>query len=389
MGQDSERGDAPPDSADGEGADATDITLTAAQVQHGHVRWAPLGTRISSAAGAGPTAPGQLVPNEDRTARLGAPAQGRVVAVRVAPGDRVQAGRVLVTLQSPEAGAAQADLTKARAEVASGRAQATYASSARQRAERLLALKAIPRQDYERAVADDELARSTLTQAEAELRRAETTARSLGATASPSGDITLRAPLTGVVLARTAVPGAVVEAGSPLVVVTDPATLWVTVDAPETLSGSFRVGGTLRFTVPAYPADTFTARIQAVGAGLDPERRTLPVRGVVANRDGRLKPEMLATVAVAGPGGVSGPASSVFLPADAVQRVGGRSVVFVVMPDGKGGGHFMGRAVEIGARSGNQVAVTHGLQAGDLVVTDGAFAVKAQLEKGAMPDMEM
>jgi multidrug efflux pump subunit AcrA (membrane-fusion protein) len=49
----------------------------------------------------------------------------------------------------------------------------------------------------------------------------------------------------------------------------------------------------------------------------------------------------------------------------------------------------MARAVEVGTRSGNQVAITHGLQAGDLVVTGGAFAVRAQIEKGAMPEMEM
>jgi membrane fusion protein, heavy metal efflux system len=211
-------------------------------------------------AAATATVPGQVVPNEDRTARLGAPAGGRVVVVRVSPGDRVRRGDVLVTLQSPEAGAAQSDLSKATAAVASARAQATYARSARERADRLLALKAIPRQDAERAVADDELARATLAQAEAELRRARNAAGQLGAGASATGEIALRSPLAGVVLARTAVPGAVVEAGAPLVVVTDPASLWVTISAPEALAGLFRRGSQLRFTVPAYPADTFAAR---------------------------------------------------------------------------------------------------------------------------------
>jgi multidrug efflux pump subunit AcrA (membrane-fusion protein) len=42
-----------------------------------------------------------------------------------------------------------------------------------------------------------------------------------------------------------------------------------------------------------------------------------------------------------------------------------------------------------GARIGNQVAITGGLRAGDLVVTEGAFAVRAEIEKGAMPAMEM
>lgn len=372
----------------------TGIALTAAQVQHGHVRWAPVimtaaGTGATMALSASTAAPGQIVPDEDRTARLGAPAQGRVISVRVAPGDRVRAGQVLVTLQSPEAGMAQADLAKARAEVASRRAQATYATSAHQRAERLLALTAIPQQDYERAVADDELARAELAQAEAELGRATSTSRALGADASPSGEIALRAPMAGVVLSRSAVPGSVVEAGAPLVLVTDPRTLWITIDAPEALSGSYRTGGKLRFTVPAYPGDTFTARIQAVGAGLDPERRTLPVRGVVENRDGRLKPEMLATVTASEAAGGSAGVPAALLPADAVQVMGDSQVVFLAMPDGRGGARFTGRAVVAGARIGNQVAITGGLRAGDLVVTEGAFAVRAEIEKGAMPAMEM
>lgn len=383
-----------PEQPDSAAPSMAGIALTAQQVQHGHIRWAPVsmtasGTGATMALSASTAAPGQIVPDEDRTARLGAPAQGRIMSVRVAPGDRVRAGQVLVTLQSPEAGMAQADLAKARAEVASRRAQAAYAASAHQRAERLLALKAIPQQDYERAVADDELARAELAQAEAELGRATSTSHALGASASASGEIALRAPMAGVVLSRSAVPGSVVEAGAPLVLVTDTRRLWITIDAPEALSGSYRTGGTLQFTVPAYPGDTFTARIQAVGAGLDPERRTLPVRGVVENRDGRLKPEMLASVTASEAAGSSAGASVAMLPAEAVQMMDNSPLVFVAMPDGRGGAHFTGRTVVSGARIGNRVVITRGLNAGDLVVTEGAFAVKAAMEKGAMPAMEM
>lgn len=366
---------------DAEGG-ASEITFTAAQVQHGKVRWEPV--TMGTAAGSA-TVPGQVVPNEDRTARLGAPAGGRVVAVRVSPGDRVNRGQVLVTLVSPEAGSAQSDLSKATAAVASARAQAAYARSARDRAERLLALKAIPRQDYERAIADDALARATLAQAEAEVRRARSTATQLGADAPVTGEIAVRSPLTGVVLARTAVPGTVVEAGAPLVVVTDPASLWLTVNAPEAFAGLFHRGGELRFSVPAYPGETFSARVDAVGAGLDPATRTLPVRAVVTARGGTLKPEMLASVAVAG--GPQMPA--VLLPDDAVQLVDGKPTVFVATPDGNGGATFAARTVETGSRANGRVAVTRGLAAGDVVVTAGAFAVKAQLQKGSMPDMDM
>jgi len=349
-------------------AAATDVTLTAAQVAHGGVQWEPVATStVASVA----TVPGQVIPNEDRTARLGATVRGRVIAVQVRPGDRVSAGRVLVTLQSPEAGMAQSDVDKARA-------QASYARSARERAERLLALKAIPQQDYDRAIADDELA-------SAELRRAKSVAEQIGAAASATGEIAIRSPLSGVVLARTAVPGSVIEAGAPLVVVTDASTLWLSIDAPENLASLFRAGAQLRFTVPAYPADTFSARIDAVGAGLDPSTRTLPIRAVIRNRDDRLKPEMLASVTAAGGGAVSAPS----VPEDAVQLLDGKSVVFVAHPDSMGGAKFAPREVQLGSRSGGRIAITHGLAVSDIVVTRGALAIKAQIKKGAMPAMEM
>ena len=187
------------------------------------------------------------------------------------------------------------------------------------------------------------------------------------------------------VLARTAVPGAVVEAGAPLVAVTDPSTLWLTIDAPEKFAAFFQKGGRLRFTVPAYPADTFWSRVDAVGVGLDPSTRTLPIRGVVANGAARLKPEMLATVLVEGSQSVA----AAVLPEDAVQLLDGKPIVFLAKPDGKGGATLTARRVEVGSRSSGRVAITSGLSNGDIVVTRGAFAVKGQLKKGSMPEMEM
>ena len=356
------------------------ISFSASQIQHGGIRWGPVAMGAASGMG---IVPGEVTPNEDRTMRLGAPVRGRVVSVAVRPGDRVGAGQTLVTLQSPEAGMAQSDVSKAAAEVTSRQAEVQYAMSARARAERLLALKAIPRQDFERAVTDDQHARAALTQAQAELRRARGTAQQLGA-AGASGTIEIRAPAAGVVLSRSALPGAVVEAGTLLVIVTDPASLWLTINAPEQMAGLFQRNGRLRFTVPAFPADTFSARIEAVGAGLEADTRTLSVRAIVAT-SGRLKPQMLANVVVEG---VS-TTSAAFVPEDAVQVMQGKAYVFLVRPDGKGGARFEPREVVVGSRAGGRVAVLRGLAPGDVVVTMGAFAVKAELQKGSMPKMEM
>jgi cobalt-zinc-cadmium efflux system membrane fusion protein len=363
-------------------SDSNSITLTAAQIGHGKIQWAPaaLGQLATSAV-----IPGTIIPNENRTARLSAPAEGRVTTVRVQPGDRVGRGQVLVSLLGPGAGSAQSDVSKAASQVVAMRAQASYARAARNRAERLLMLKAIPQQDYERAIADDESAQASLSQALAEQRRAVSSAEQLGAGASATGEMVLRSPLSGVVLTRDAQPGAVVAAGTQLVSVTDPSSLWLQVNAPEKLASLFRVGGILHFSVPAYAADRFDARVTSVGAALDPSSRTLLVRATILNGNQKLKPEMLASVSVEGDGSSTVPV----IPDDAIQLFDGRPAVFVAKPGSAGAATFVRRFVEIGSRTGSTVAVTRGLAPGELIVTVGAFSVKAELQKGSMPAMEM
>jgi membrane fusion protein, heavy metal efflux system len=369
--------------AAGAAVDSNSVTLTAAQIAHGGIAWAvPASSTMSGTL----EVPGQLVMNEDHTSRLAAPAQARVLAVHVSPGDRVGRGDRLVTLQSQDASVAQADVAKAEAEVSSRRAGAAYAKTARDRAERLLSLKAIPRQDYERAIADDELASAALSQAEAELTRARAGAEQLGVNLQ-TGAMILRSPIGGVVITRDALPGAVVGAGTTLVTVTDPTTLWLTVALPEQLVGAVGVGSSLRFTAAAFPSDTFTARVQSVSASFDPATRSLPVRGIMSNTGGRLRPEMFAKVWVVGGGGAR--RSAIVVPDSAVQRVDGQNVVFVAHPDGKGGARFEKRSVQLGASAGGSSTVTAGLTAGEAIVVRGAYAVKAELAKGKMPKMEM
>ena len=352
------------------------VVFTPAQAQHGGVRWA-----AAAAADLAKTLelPGQLVPNEDRTARVGAPAQGRIMAVHVQLGDRVAQGQPLVTLQSPEASAARADLEKAVAGLASARAGATYARTARERAERLLAIKAASRQEAERTQADDEAARAVLQQAQAEVARARAAAAQLGG-ASVSGAMVLRSPVTGIVLSREAAPGTVADAGAPLVTVADTRVLWLEVAASDRVAGGIRPGARVRFRVPAFPADTFEARVQSVGGALDTATRTVPVRATVDNGAGRLRPAMFATTWIE-----SGERrQAVLLPTEAVQLLDNRSVVFVARPDGKGGATFERRDIEAGPPAGGQTPVLGGIAPGDVVVVAGAFAVKSEFARAKM-----
>jgi cobalt-zinc-cadmium efflux system membrane fusion protein len=352
------------------------VELTAEQVATGGIRWAPV--EVVDAAGV-VEAPGQIVPNEDRTARLGAPAQGRVVAVHVSLGERVARGEPLVTLQSREAGAILADFRKALAEVESRRTAASFARIAKERADRLLAIQAISVQDAERARTEDEFARAALAQAEAEAERARLAMEELGVDPA-SGRMVIRSPISGIVLSRDVAPGVVAEAGAPLVAVTDPSRLWLDVSVPDRVASSLALGSPVRFVVPAFPADTFEAKIEAIGGALDAATRLLPVRAVVDNADGRLRPAMFATVWVE-----SGDRrETVVVSEDAVQFLDGRPVVFVARADGVGGARFERREVEIGATVGGRTQIVRGIAPGDSVVVAGAFAVKSEFSRAKL-----
>lgn len=352
------------------------VLFSAAQVEHGGVRWSE-----AKAEAMVPTLelPGQLVPDEDRTARLASPVEGRVMTVTVRLGDRVQRGQTLALLQSTTGSAARADLVKAEADLASKRAGLAYARSARERAERLLAAKAGAKQDLDRARADEELATSGFVAAEAELTRARATADHLGISGE-SDEVRLRSPLRGIVIARDTVPGVVVAPGGALVTVTDASRLWLEVAAPEVAAETLRTGGRVRFTVPAVPRAIFEARIENVAGSLDPQTRTLPVRAVVDNRAGRLRPNMFATVLLES----GAETQAIGVPDTAVVLVDEKPAVFVATPLPGGGARFERRSVELGRKDGARVFVTGGVRPGENVVVEGAFAIKSQFERSKM-----
>jgi cobalt-zinc-cadmium efflux system membrane fusion protein len=365
------------DSAQPPSLDQRNLTMTRDQIQRGGIQWQPVrATTMSEAI----EIPGQLAPNEDRTARLGAPARARVITMHVRIGDRVSRGQPLVTLQSEQASAARAEYAKAVAEQNAHETAARYARTALERAERLLELKAVSRQDVERARVENDEAESARVQAQAEVERARDTLTHLGVS-EQTGEMVVRAPIAGIVLNREAVPGSVVDAGASLVAVTDLTTLWLDIAATERVAPLLQRGAQVRFTVPELLPQTFDATIENVGAALDPATRTLPVHAVVRNPTSRLRPAMFATVTLT----VGQPRTGVMIPDSALQLLDERPVVFVAQTNGTGGARFERRDVEVGARTGAEIQIVRGLSAGDVVVTEGAFAVKSEFARSKMP----
>jgi membrane fusion protein, heavy metal efflux system len=327
-------------------------------------------------------ASGRVVPDPVTTTPIGAVVDGRVVEVRVQPGDRVAVGTVLATIHTHEMMDARRDLASALAQRQTAAAQSEQATRERARTERLLALRAAGTQDVERAVATERAALAALADAEGAVTRAEGLVEHLLGDGDLPADLDphlalVRATRAGVVLERSVQPGLVVLMGAPLFTIASDAALVVEVGVPETGLAAAQVGATLRFRVPAFPTDTFTARVVRVAPGLDTLTRLTTLWASPSTGAGRLRAGMVAQAELQG----APDAETTVVPAGAVQAMEGDTVLIVAEPKPDGSVLLRAQPVRIGRRSGPLAEVLDGLTAGAQVVVQGAAIAKAELLK--------
>lgn len=315
--------------------------------------------------------------DERRTARLGAIVDGVVAEVLVQPGDRVEEGAVLALILSHQIHDVWAEYFAAIAHRQEAEAEFDYARTAESRAERLLNDKALAEQEFHRARADRVAAEEALAAARAGVRRTEQDLQHYGLTPGPDADprenehVPVRAPFAGAVIDRLVSPGEAVTLGAPLLVVSDLSRVWITAEVPEADLHRLSAPEPVEFRVTAWPDEVFAATLTTIGDVINPATRRVMVRAEADNADGRLKPEMFATLTVA-----SGTSREILVvPAPAVQELAGEPVVFVET----GPGEFQRRRVVTGATFDGDIEIREGLTAGERVVTEGAFLLKSAL----------
>ncbi len=312
---------------------------------------------------------GRLMWNEEATVRIFTPFAGIVRALPVGVNQPVKKGQALAEIQSSDFGQAQSDARKAASDFRRADLSLT-------RVRDLFEHGAAPRKDLDSAEADYASAR-------AEKERAEARLAIYGATAEAvNGGFLLPSPLDGVVVERNVTPGQEVRPDqmlanmpqftAPLFIVTDPARLWIQIDATEVDLPHLRPGRQFTFTSRAFPGQVFTGRVDTVSEYIDPNTRTIKVRGTVDNAPRLLKAEMFVSVDLPGEEtrGASVPAKAVFLK-------GERHYVFVEEQPG----YFARHEVQLGAEQDGHVVVLAGVQAGQRVVTDGCILLQQTLKQ--------
>lgn len=310
----------------------------------------------SSEAVAALRVPARLAYRDGSVAEVGTPVAGRITEVLVRTGETVRVGQPLVVLRSPDAAVARASLATTRAELE------TALSEARRAADMLDHGVGTER---ERRAAD-----LRVSELEIELARARTTASLVGRGAG--GDVTLRAPIAGVVLSRRAAIGMTAGPGdeAPLIEIGDPAALGVTADVFERDVARVREGASVEVSFAASP-EVYRGRVAYVAPAVSNTLRTVPVRVELDALPEGARPGLFGRAAISlVDEGITLPSSAVLV------RDGSQTIVYVEVAPSR----FESRSVEVGPSVGGRVYVARGIDEGEQVVVDGALLLDGAVD---------
>lgn len=305
--------------------------------------------------------PAQVKANAERSVALAAPAAGIVQSVLVSNGAVVKKGQGLVVVRSPAVAGWRADHAGARERL-------KLAQTVHAREKSLWEQGISARQDLDAAQA-------ALGEARIALAAAKSRLDALGVDADADGvssTVTLRAPYAGVVVDQPVVPGQSVDETRLLLTLADLSQVWVEAAVPGISMAQISTGMPAKVSIAAQPRE-LEGTVSFVGPVLGEATRMATARVTLTNRDGRLRPGMLANVDLMGqPANVP-----VTVASDAVQTVHERSVVFV-----RTGAGFRAQDVSVGRSDGKRTEILKGLDAGTPYASAGSFVLKADLGKG-------
>ncbi len=298
------------------------------------------------------TVPALVNFNELKTSRVVPLVSGKVATIKVHEGDQVKSGQILLTIASPDSSAMAANISRDRSALATKKVILA-------RDQDLYQHKAISLEELQQAELDVKAAEATVAN---DVSQAAITGGS-------SSQAVLRSPISGTVVARNISVGEAVSAGStPCFTITDPTAAWVIAQLYQQDLRDVQLGDTavIRSPVLKKPID---GKITYIGASIDPNTLTVPVRIAADNEDGLLKQGMYVDAQII-------PAKTVvatLVPDAAVLRdADNLPFVYVEVAEGK----FARRHVTLGAGVDDETILESGLADGDKVLADGALFVQ-------------
>jgi cobalt-zinc-cadmium efflux system membrane fusion protein len=301
--------------------------------------------------------PAHIETDPTRVVHVFAPAGGRIMEMKVRPWDRVKAGETIAVLES-------SDLSRAVAAYHKALVDSQVKQKALARSADLLSHQAIAEKDYQQAQGDAEMAQEEVGSA-----REQVSVFGMDPDHATT-ELHVTAPRSGVILDTGAAPGEFsksLDATGPLCTIADISTIWAVGDIYEKDLSAARQGRQAQVTLNAYPDEHWSGRIGVISDAVDPSTRTLRVRVVLPNPGMRVKPSMFGSIRM-----LRSESEGILVPASAVIREGNDAYVFV----GRGNARFERRDVKLGRISGSSLEIVSGLNAGDVIVSEGGLLLR-------------
>lgn len=300
-------------------------------------------------------------------------AGGIVRQINVELGDRVARGQMLATIFSGELADAEAAYLKMAAEVEEHHQH-------HRRTTELVEIGAVSREDLEQATSMSRTAEANLAAARERLillGRNEKQVEELRKTQKlPKPLLAVESPASGTLLARAVNTGEVVMQGKEMFRVADLSSVWVIAQIYEKDFQAINVGTPAVITTSAFPGKALSGKVSYIDPRVDPQTRTAQVRIQLANPRESLKLGMFVDVNFGGATqAAAGGQAATAVPRSAVQIIGAKQVIFVATDRP---GEFLQREVSIGPEINGMLPVYNGVSAGERVVTEGSFLLRAE-----------
>ena len=313
-------------------------------------------------------ASGRIDFNELLLSRIGANVTGRVSDILAIPGQIVKQGDILAKITSTELTQSQLSYLKAKsasllADQAANRARILYK-------EDVIALAEFQRRDAE------------ASSAKAEYRAANDQLRVQGMD-QPSIDRLAKsgviesinnviATIPGEIVERKINKGQVVQPADALFTVADLSSLWAVSEIPESNAYLINKGQKIRLIIPALRNAEIEGVVAHVSSIVNPQTRTVVVRMEVPNKDGLIKPGMLATMLIE-----SQPTERLLVPASAVIREDNHDHVFIREDDDT----YRMVSVKLGPEGKGFRPVISGLKEGQEIAVNGAYHLNTERKR--------
>lgn len=299
--------------------------------------------------------PGRVALNDRATAHITARVMGRIEKVHKVINDRVDAGEIIVELYSQEFLTMQSEFVQSEErfkrmtpeQTEYGTAKAIYESSRRK-------LQIV-------GLSENEIS-------------------GLADSHTPLAYLPVRSPFGGTLIAGEVRQGEVVQVGTDFFTIANLSKLWVVADVFEHDLPLIREGLQGEVVVAPYPTEKFPGRLTTIYDMVDAKSRTIKTRFEVENKQGKLKPEMFATVNVRALFG----GKSLKVPSLSVMDNKNEKYVFVAVNDTT----FEQRPVTIGFETQIYTEILGGLKPGERVVTKGTFYLKSERAKETFVEEE-